>query len=184
MERSNGISQNWNEMRLSQRCSCSHWFWRGNLILTILSCENPLNICEMNYGLPMCGVNKLMGKMELVLLRDEWISLFSHGTFQRYVFVLSTRFVRTSGKFVSKKIEPFSLRSTSRGKLIALVMMLQYIHYWLEESTPLVTGVKSYIYTSPSRRNYAVSYWRKIFQYTQYRLEEITPSVTSVRSYI
>ena len=40
----------------------------------------------MNYGLPMCGVNKLMGKMELVLLRDEWISLFSHGTFQRYSF--------------------------------------------------------------------------------------------------
>ena len=78
----------------------------------------------------MCGVNKLMGKMELVLLRDEWISLFSHGTFQRYVFVLSTRFVRTSGNSLSqKKIEPFSLRSTSRGKLIALVMMLQYIHY-------------------------------------------------------
>ena len=57
----------------------------------------------MNYGLPMCGVNKLMGKMELVLLRDEWISLFSHGTFQRYVFVLSTRFVRTSGNSLSQK---------------------------------------------------------------------------------
>ena len=57
----------------------------------------------MNYGLPMCGVNKLMGKMELVLLRDEWISLFSHGTFQRHVFVLSTRFVRTSGNSLSQK---------------------------------------------------------------------------------
>ena len=57
----------------------------------------------MNYRLPMCGVNKLMGKIELVLLRDEWISLFSHGTFQRYVFVLSTRFVRTSGNSLSQK---------------------------------------------------------------------------------
>ena len=45
----------------------------------------------------MCGANKLTGKMELVLVRNEWISLFSHGTFQRYVFMLSTWFFRTSG---------------------------------------------------------------------------------------
>ena len=36
----------------------------------------------------MCGANKLTGKMELVLLPNEWTSLFSHGTFQRYVFML------------------------------------------------------------------------------------------------
>ena len=35
--------------------------------------------------------------MELVLLRDKRISLFGYGTFQRYVFMLSTRFVWTSG---------------------------------------------------------------------------------------
>ena len=33
----------------------------------------------------------------LDLLRNEWISLFTHGTFQRYVFMLSARFFRTSG---------------------------------------------------------------------------------------
>ena len=44
----------------------------------------------------MCA-NKLAGKMELVLLLNESTSLFSHGTFQRYAFMLSTRFVRTSG---------------------------------------------------------------------------------------
>ena len=45
----------------------------------------------------MCGAHKLTGKMELVLLPSEWTSLFSHGIFQRYVVMLSTRFVRTSG---------------------------------------------------------------------------------------
>ena len=30
--------------------------------------------------------------------------------------------------------------------------------YRLQEITPLVTGVKSYIYSSPTARNYAVSY--------------------------
>ena len=45
----------------------------------------------------MCCANKLTGNMELVLLLNEWTSLFSHGTFQRYVFMLSTRFVLTSG---------------------------------------------------------------------------------------
>ena len=44
-----------------------------------------------------CGANKLATKMELVLLLNEWTTLFSHGTFQCYVFMLSTRFVRTSG---------------------------------------------------------------------------------------
>ena len=29
----------------------------------------------------MCGANKLTGKMELVVVRNELISLFSHGTF-------------------------------------------------------------------------------------------------------
>ena len=84
-------------MRLSQRCPCLHQSWRGNLILKILSCENPSNIWESNYGPQMCGANKLTGKMELVLQLNEWTSLLSHGTFQRYVFMLSTRFVRTSG---------------------------------------------------------------------------------------
>ena len=84
-------------MRLSQRCLCLHEVWRGNLILTILSCENLSNIWELNYEPKMCGANKLTGKMELVLVRNEWISLFSHGTFQRYVFMLSTWFFRTSG---------------------------------------------------------------------------------------
>ena len=90
-------------MRLSQRCLCLHEVWRGNLILTILSCENLSNIWELNYEPKMCGANKLTGKMELVLVRNEWISLFSHGTFQRYVFMLSTRFVRTSGNGLSHK---------------------------------------------------------------------------------
>ena len=44
----------------------------------------------------MCGANKLTGKVELVVVRNEWISLFSQGTFQRYIFMLSTRFFRTS----------------------------------------------------------------------------------------
>ena len=74
-----------------------HAAWRGNLILTLLSCENPWNIWELNYGPQICGANKLTGKMALVLRLHEWTSLFSHGTFQHYVFMLSTRFVRTSG---------------------------------------------------------------------------------------
>ena len=46
---------------------------------------------------------RLTGKIELVLLQNEWISLFSHGTFQRYVFMLFTRFVWTSGNGLSHK---------------------------------------------------------------------------------
>ena len=38
-------------------------------------------------------------------------------------------------------------------------------HY--NEITPLVTGVKSYISISPTGRNYAVSYWRKILHIRQ-----------------
>ena len=62
-----------------------------------MSYENPSNIWELNYGLQRCGVNKLTGKMELVLLLNELTSLLSHSTFQRYVFMLSARFVWTSG---------------------------------------------------------------------------------------
>ena len=50
----------------------------------------------------------------------------------------------------------------------------------------LVTGVKSYIYTSMTGLNYAVSYCSKILQiYHQcFQLDEITPLVTGVKSYI
>ena len=41
------------------------------------------------------------------------------------------------------------------------VQIIKYIIYRLEEITPLVSGVKSYIYTLPTKRNYVVSYWRK-----------------------
>ena len=47
------------------------------------------------------------------------------------------------------------------------VQIIRYIIYRLEEITPLVTGVKSYIYISPTGRNYAVSYWRKIVHIRQ-----------------
>ena len=47
---------------------------------------------------------------------------------------------------------------------------------------PLFISVKSYIYTLPTGRNYAVSYWRKVL-HIHYRLEEITPFVISVKSY-
>ena len=63
-------------------------------------------LVEVNFVLDYvfgCVGNKLTGKMEVVLLRKEWISLFSHGTFQHYVFMLSTRFVRTSGNGLSHK---------------------------------------------------------------------------------
>ena len=61
-----------------------HDFWHGNLILTLLSCENPSNIWKLNYEPQMHNAKNLThGEMELVLLRNEWISLFGHGTFQR-----------------------------------------------------------------------------------------------------
>ena len=34
----------------------------------------------------MCGVNKLTGEMVVILLREEWILLFGHGTFQHYIW--------------------------------------------------------------------------------------------------
>ena len=34
--------------------------------------------------------------MELVVVRNKWISLFIHGTFQCYIFMLSTRFFWSS----------------------------------------------------------------------------------------
>ena len=52
----------------------------------------------------MCWSNKLTGKMVLVLLREEWISLFGRGTIQRYVFMLSTRLVRTSRNGLYRKM--------------------------------------------------------------------------------
>ena len=67
------------------------------------------------------------------------------------------------------------------GMFSRLFFISTKIHHQLEEMTPLVTGVKSYMYTSPTGRNtplvidvksyiyssptgrnYAVSYWRKI----------------------
>ena len=51
----------------------------------------------------MCGENKLNGKVVSILLQEEWISLLGHGNFQRYVFMLSTPFVRTSRNGSSHK---------------------------------------------------------------------------------
>ena len=99
-ERSNGLSQNWNKMRLNQRCSCLHWVWRGTLIL---SGENPSNFWELNYRAQIYDANQLTGKMVVILLRKEWISLFGRGSFQRYVVMLFTRFVRTSRNSLSHK---------------------------------------------------------------------------------
>ena len=55
--------------------------------------------------------------------------------------------------------------------------------YQLEELTPLVTGVKSYIYTPPTGRNNAVSYRRKNLTFIPYRLNNITSLITGVKSY-
>ena len=40
----------------------------------------------------------------LIQLREEWISMFGRGTIQRYVFMLSTRLIRTSGNGLSRKM--------------------------------------------------------------------------------
>ena len=53
----------------------------------------------------MCGANKLTSKMELVVVQNEWISLFSHGTFQRNIFMLSTRFFQTSANDFNRLIK-------------------------------------------------------------------------------
>ena len=57
------------------------WFWHYRHVRT------------RQTSAQRCGANKLATKLELVLLLNE----FSHGIFQRFVFMLSTRFVRTSG---------------------------------------------------------------------------------------
>ena len=41
----------------------------------------------------MTGANKLTGKIELVILRKAWISLFGHG-----FFLLSTVFLQTADR--------------------------------------------------------------------------------------
>ena len=89
-------------------------------ILTILSGENPSNIRELNYGPRMRGANKLTGKMELVLLRMS--------EFHCLVMVLcfnAFNSIRSNFRkwFVSQKMEPLSLRSTSRGARNAQVIM-------------------------------------------------------------
>ena len=83
------------------------------MIFTIWSCENPSNIWELNCGPQIGGVNKLTGKMDLALLLDKWISLFSQGTFQFSVLCFRA-FVRTSGNGLShiQNVEPLSLCST------------------------------------------------------------------------
>ena len=113
---------------------CKH----GNHFTFLQSCENPSNIWEINYGPQTCGANKLTGKMELVLQLNEWTSLPSHGTFQRYVFMLSTRFVRTSGNnfnCLTKHLATLSSLS-SRGVLTARVMMnmlaIRYFSFMLK----------------------------------------------------
>ena len=72
----------------------------------------------------MCGANKHTANKELVLLPDEWISLFGHGTFQRYVFIQLNSFeLQEMVSIVSQNMEPLSFCSTSRGGLNAQVMM-------------------------------------------------------------
>ena len=65
----------------------------------------------------MCGANKLTCEVELVVLQNEGISLLSHGTFQRYVVMFSTRLVRTSGNglnYLTKHGATFSSLNISR----------------------------------------------------------------------
>ena len=72
------------------------WFWQYFRVKTRQTSENQITNCK-------CGATKLTGNMEFVLQQDEWISLFGHGTFQRFVFMLSTWFVWTSGNGLSNK---------------------------------------------------------------------------------
>ena len=143
-------------MRLSQRCLCLHEVWRGNLILTILSCENLSNIWELNYEPKMCGANKLTGKMELVLVRNEWISLFSHGTFQRYVFMLSTWFFRTSGNDFNCLIKhgaTFSSLNISRNTTARVMTNILAIRYFFSQCGKLKNQfLKSIVITFCKKR--------------------------------
>ena len=43
------------------------------------------SIWELNYRPQMYSANKLTGKVELLLAQEEWISLFSRGSFQRSI---------------------------------------------------------------------------------------------------
>ena len=130
-------------MRLSQRCSCLHEVWRGNLILTILLCENQSNIWELNYRPQMSGANKLTGEMELVLRWNEWVSLFSHGTFRRF----STRFVRTSGNglnCLTKHGATFSSLNISRCTYCSVMMNMLAIRYFFLETEESISEIDSH----------------------------------------
>ena len=73
------------------------WFWRYCHVRTRQTSENQITDRK-------CVVQtNSRGKMELVLQRNEWVKLFGCRTLQCYVFMLSTRFVRTSGNGLSHK---------------------------------------------------------------------------------
>ena len=118
-ELSNVLSQNLNKLRLSQWCSCLHLVWRGNLILTILSCENPSNIWESKYGPQMCGANKLTDKMSEAgwVNLIVWFSYFSALCFHAFYSIRS----HARKWFVSQNMEPLSLRSTIRGVMMNML---------------------------------------------------------------
>ena len=65
----------------------------------------------------MYSANKLTGKVELLLAQEEWISLFSRGSFQRSIRSNFWKF------FFVMNMEPLSFRSPSRGVFNARVMM-------------------------------------------------------------
>ena len=112
-----------NKMRLSQRCPCLNQVWRGNLILTVLSCENPSNIWELNYGPQMCGANKLTGKMDLVCCGiSEFHCLVMVSSALCFHTFYSSR-LNFRIWFVSRNMESLYLCSTSRGVLTARVMI-------------------------------------------------------------
>ena len=70
-----------------------------------------------------CGLKKLTDKMEMMLPRNEWISLIGCRTFQRYGFHAFYSICSNFRNCLSQNMEPFSLRSTSWGVLTARVMM-------------------------------------------------------------
>ena len=72
-------------------------FWQYCHVRTCQTSGNQI------YRPQICGTHKLTGKIVLVLQREVGVSLFGHDTFQRYVFMLSTRFVRISGNGLSHK---------------------------------------------------------------------------------
>ena len=85
-----------------------------------------------------CGLKKLTGKMEMMLQRNEWISLIGCRTFQRYVFFLLDLF-ELQELFVTKYGAIFSslniLRRTYRsGYDELLVIRLFFRNLETEES--------------------------------------------------